>query len=121
MTTDEEKNYVERIKLIFELNKHITTLASATVVVFVSFIGSFFLQNPDNPYAGFTWGVINVIFFLLILSIVVAVINMLFCYGYLESPEKLSSRVLFIVMVLPFILYGVGLSFATLMIWALLT
>jgi hypothetical protein len=121
MSPDEGKNYVERIKLIFELNKHITTLASATVVVFVSFVGSYFLQHPNTPYAGFTWGVINVIFFVLILSIIVAVVNMFLCYGYLELPEKLSGRVLVIVMVLPFILYGLGLGFATFMVSGLFT
>ena len=88
-------------------------------MVFVSFIVSFFLQNPNTPYAGFTWGVINVIFFVLILSIIDAVLNMLFCYGYLESPEKLSGRVLFMVMVLSFILYGLGLFFATWTVGAL--
>lgn len=117
MILDEEKSYIEKIKLIYDLNKHITTLASATIVVFVSFITSFFLQRPPNPNT--QWGLIQFVFASLFVSIISAISNMYMCYALMERPGKISGGTLFVFFGVPAILYGVGLFLATLFAWAM--
>jgi hypothetical protein len=123
MTPDEGTNYVEKIKLVYDLNKHLTTLASATVVVFITFISSYFLTPgnrlyKDIPYDPLTWFIIIGVCFILIGSICVAVINMYRCYGYLESPSTISERAVVMFFAVPTILYGFGLVLAILLVWA---
>jgi hypothetical protein len=120
MTPDNDTNYVERIKLIFEINKHLTTLASATFVVFISFIATFFLRDGKIvPTTSFTWAYINTVLLLLGASIIVAVINMLFCFRMLGQSTEFSRIRLVLMFGLPAGFFMLGLYLAATTVWAL--